>query len=72
MYPVDPDVHIVPVLQVAALRAPCSSGQALVGRVALAAGEKTVTVVTRRNAFQVWLLGACGADTKSWSRGMMS
>jgi hypothetical protein len=40
--------------------------------VTLAAGEKTVTVVTRRNAFQERLLGAFGVDTKSRRRATMS
>jgi hypothetical protein len=41
-------------------------------RVTLEAGEQTVTVVTRRNAFRTRLLGAFRIDTKSWSRATMS
>jgi len=49
----------------------CLDALQRVRRVALDAGDTTVQVVTRRNAFQAHCLAALGVDTHTWDRAQL-
>jgi len=51
---------------------PVEAGPDPIRQATIAAGERHIDVVTRRNALQAKVLTAFGADTSAWDRARIS